>query len=570
MALFEDTNPRELKELLSQIHSGDSALPDFQRDFVWEPSATQELIVSIANNYPAGSLLRVRNTHNLFAYREFQGAPALNGYKSTFLVLDGQQRLTSLYQAFYGVGEHQFFLRLKNLMDGQDFDDSIFHLRATTKRAKRLEQLEVQAPEFILPLSVLKGGAGRVSRWTMQCIRLLELDNDARVALEDKLANIQETWIQMIDDYRFPVVTLSDETDAAAICTIFETLNRTGIKLSAFELLTARFWPKKVNLRQLWSDALEKYPSIGGFLVDPYYVLQIISLASRAAPSCKRSDVLNLETTDIETYWEAAVAALDKTLQILKEDCGVAIYKWLPYYTILIPFAAVLTKRPMPTGPEAAVVRDKLVRWYWCSVFGQAYENAPNSQSAKDLNEIMNWLDGGDAPATINEFRFDPLSLGDTTPRQRALYRGSICLLLRNGSRDFHSGQPISGDLIVEIHIDDHHIFPNSYLKKRESQITARLRDSVLNRTLIDRTTNQRISDRAPSDYMAEIRNTLGDEKFSTLLSSHFIPGDPSSPIWSDDFEAFLAQRQDALWEQVREVTGVSEGSDLMEEEQAA
>lgn len=565
MALFEDTNPRELKELLSQIHSGDAALPDFQRDFVWEPGATQELIVSIANNYPAGSLLRVRNTHNLFAHREFQGAPALNGYKSTFLILDGQQRLTSLYQAFYGVGEHQFFLRLQSLMDGQDFDDSIFHLRATTKRAKRLEQPEVQAAELILPLNVLKGGSGGFGRWSRDCVRFLDLDNDARVALEDNFADIEETWIQAIDDYRFPVVTLSDETNADAICTIFETLNRTGIKLSVFELLTARFWPKKVNLRQLWSDALEKNPSIGDFWVDPYYVLQIISLASRAAPSCKRSDVLNLEKADIENFWDAAVTALDKTLQILKEDCGVVNYKWLPYYTILIPFAAVLTKRPMPTGPEAAVVRDKLTRWYWCSVFGQAYENAPNSQSVKDLNEIINWLDGGDAPATINEFKFDPLSLRDTTPRQRALYRGSICLLLRNGSCDFHSGQPISENLIVENYIDDHHIFPDSYLKKQEGQITARLRDCVLNRTLIDRTTNQRISDRAPSDYMAVIRSTLGDEKFSTLLSSHFIPCDPSSPIWTDDFEAFLAQRQAALWEQVKEVTGVSEASDLME-----
>ena len=92
MSMFEDTNAHEMKVLLAQIHSGQSALPDFQRDFVWDPSATQELIVSVANNYPAGSLLRIRNTHNLFASREFQGAPPLAGAKPTYLVLDGQQR----------------------------------------------------------------------------------------------------------------------------------------------------------------------------------------------------------------------------------------------------------------------------------------------------------------------------------------------------------------------------------------------------------------------------------------------------------------------------------------------
>jgi uncharacterized protein with ParB-like and HNH nuclease domain len=83
MSLFEDTNPRALKDLLAEIHSCTMVLPDFQRDFVWEPGATQELIVSIANNYPAGSLLRVRDAKRVFAAREFEDAPKLNGKKHT-------------------------------------------------------------------------------------------------------------------------------------------------------------------------------------------------------------------------------------------------------------------------------------------------------------------------------------------------------------------------------------------------------------------------------------------------------------------------------------------------------
>jgi hypothetical protein len=83
MDIFEDTNPRSLKDLLSEIRSLVTVLPDFQRDFVWEPGATQELITSIANNYPAGSILRVRDTRKIFASREFEGAPKLNGHKNT-------------------------------------------------------------------------------------------------------------------------------------------------------------------------------------------------------------------------------------------------------------------------------------------------------------------------------------------------------------------------------------------------------------------------------------------------------------------------------------------------------
>ena len=128
--MFEDTNPRDLKQLLAQIHTRECALPEFQRNFVWDPGATKELIVSIAKGFPAGSLLRIRNSDgsDLFEYRQFEGAPALNGHRPTYLVLDGQQRLTSLYQAFYGVGEYKYFVNLQKLLGGEEFDECIFSL----------------------------------------------------------------------------------------------------------------------------------------------------------------------------------------------------------------------------------------------------------------------------------------------------------------------------------------------------------------------------------------------------------------------------------------------------------
>jgi uncharacterized protein with ParB-like and HNH nuclease domain len=267
MNLYEDTNARPLKDLLSEIHNRTMALPDFQRDFVWDPGVTQELIVSIANNYPAGSLLRVRDTKRIFAAREFEGAPPLNGAKHTFLVLDGQQRLTSLYQAFYGVGEHRYFLELKKLIDGADFEEAIFHVRAKKLWAKTRENFEVQANELLLPLSVLKEGANGFGQWSLDVSR--RLADKPRIELEDALAHIGKIWVQFIDKYEFPVVTLTENTDADALCTIFETLNRTGVKLTVFELLTARFWPESIRLRAMWDEAKKIYPIIEEFDVDP-------------------------------------------------------------------------------------------------------------------------------------------------------------------------------------------------------------------------------------------------------------------------------------------------------------
>lgn len=565
MNIFEDTNPRALKELLSEIHSRTTVLPDFQRDFVWEPGPTQELIVSIANNYPAGSILRVRDLKRVFAAREFEGAPRLDGAKHTFLVLDGQQRLTSLYQAFYGVGEHRYYLRLNDLMDGADFDEAIFHVRATTKWVRDHKDIDVQAREMILPLSVLKGGAGGFLNWVITVTNPMPATE--RTAMLDVLTNLNGKWIQTIDDYHFPVVTLSDRTEPDALCTIFETLNRTGVKLSVFELLTARFWPQEINLRTLWDTALEEQPIIADFEVDPYYMLQGISLASRRTPSCKRSDVLNLAPEDITSWWGKVVDGLAMGLEVLRDDCKVVLPKLLPYQTMLAPLAAVLARAGNPKSALAGVHREKLKRWFWCAVFGQTYESAANSKAAKDVTELIPWLEGGDPPETVASFRFDPRALRDVTRRQRSIYRGTICLVLSDGARDFHTQAVITGKLMAEEGIDDHHIFPAAYLE-RCGVTQARMRDCVLNRTLIDRTTNQMIGDRAPSDYLADIRGTAGFP-FDAVLSSHKLPTGPDSPLMCDDYEAFLEWRQERIWREIQRVTGVARAADLEMNEQA-
>lgn len=568
MSIFEDTNPRALKDLLGEIHGKSMVLPDFQRDFVWEPSATQELIVSISNNYPAGSILRVRDAKRVFASREFEGAPKLDGQKHTFLVLDGQQRLTSLYQAFYGVGEHRYYLNLKKMIDGADFEEAIFHVRATTKWVKEREDFNLQAKELVLPLSVLKGGAGGFLQWLLQVTNPMQLEE--RTQMLDALTNINEKWIKIIDDYHFPVVTLSDKTEPDALCTIFETLNRTGVKLSVFELLTARFWSQKINLRDLWDKTKETYPIIENYEVDPYYVLQAIALACRKTPSCKRSDVLNMTAADIQTWWDKVTAGLATGLDMLRDDCKVVLPKWIPYQTMLAPIAAVLAKGGMPKTAEAGAQREMLKRWFWCAVFGQAYESSPNSQSAKDVVDLLDWFSGGALPDSVKTFRFDPKTLRDVTPRQRSIYRGIICLILGNGTgaRDFHTQAVITGKLMNEQGIDDHHVFPASYLEKKKGIALARTRDCVLNRTLIDRTTNQMISDRAPSDYLTDIRNTP-NFPFDEVLASHCLPIGNDSVFWSDDFDAFLAWRQDRIWQEIKRVTGITEAADLEAQEGA-
>jgi len=560
--LFEDTPTKELSWLLKQIQEREVALPDFQRDFVWEPGATQELIVSIANNYPAGSLLAIRNTHSYFAAREFEGAPALDGQKPTYLILDGQQRLTSLFQAFFGKGEFRYFINLKPLIEGMDIDDEdvVFHVRANAQRGwqarllKRYADIEGQAQDLVLPLSVLFGEMDGFIGWRDVITERLE-DRQAKQLLKQQLLDLRKRYFSNIETYKFPVVLLSDRTPADAVCTIFETLNRTGVKLSVFDLLAARFWSEDVKLREMWEDALASNPIVQDFGIDPYYLLQVIALLrTDAAPSCKRKDVLGLTASRVSEIWEKAVEGLTSALTILRDDCGVLTAKWLPYNTIVIPFAALLAKNPA-RGLQAGETRQKLVRWFWCSVFGQSYENAPNSQSAKDIAEVGSWLAGGVVPARIDGFTFEASALYEVTPKQRALYRGVISLILARNPRDFHAAKPMTRALIDENNVDDHHIFPDAYLKDQGVRETKR-RDCILNRTLIDRSTNQSLSRRDPGDYFGEMQERLGESKIRQLLESHLLPVGEDSPLRNNDYPAFLEWRCQQFGQAIKEATG--------------
>ena len=567
----------KLQFLLNLIHNRAMALPDFQRDFVWDPAMTDELIESVIQNFPCGTLLQVKNGQEfLFKPRAFAGAPALDHGTPTFLVLDGQQRLTSLYQAFYGAGSHAFVLDLAGLENGLDLEDCAFYDRAE-KIAKRYGTIEQQAETLVFPLARLFGQGG-FDKWLTDILRARSTSADELLALQERLTTVRQQWLHPIEDYEFPMVTISEKASATAICTIFETLNRTGVKLSVFDLLTARFWPFDVKLRDLWDSAQLEHPILHEFDVDPYSILQMIALfdpgtdkaGNPRPPSVKRADILAQTPEQANKAWPEVVDGLANVLKILQDDCGVMVSRWLPYSTIVIPAAAAWAKQKRSVkGPGIGASRAKLVRWFWCASLGQRYEYAVNSQVAKDFVELDRWMteDTAAPPDSVTEFVFHAGTLRSTTPRQRSLYRTLMALVLRNQPRDFHKRGLITPAMFADSKnpVDDHHIFPAAYLA--QGGIQGSLRDSILNRTLIDRQTNQGIGMRSPEDYMSEIKgewDSLTD--FEGLLSSHLLPSGEHSPLIANDFEGFLQYREERLIDAIEQVTGVPVTRDSSEE----
>jgi hypothetical protein len=556
--LFEDTEPRTLTNLLMLAHTGDLGLPDFQRDFVWDPSATAELLESIANQHPAGSLLAIHNREQLFGTRPIAGVPA-TGKTPMLLLLDGQQRTTSLYQAFYGAGDHLYWLNLKLLAESGDFGEALSYTRRDAKRGqafhwnKRYATFENQANHLILPLAELYG-EGRLgfNEW-MRRVRKTKPTTEEQDGIEDLLGGIRDTWIEQINRYEFPWVLLNAKTKPDAICTIFETLNRTGVKLGPFDLLEARFRPKGLSIRELWAKTREEHAELVRFDVDPYYVLQVLALLrTDRAPSCKASAVMDLKAEHVREHWDLAAASMAKGLKLLEDDCGVLLPKWLPYATQLVPLAAMFASNAALKGLAEGDMRRKITRWFWCAVFSSAYGATPNTQSERDMQEVNAWISGKAEPRVVRDFEPDFDKLEETTPKERAVYRGLICAVLSKGPRDFHTFRPLERNLVEANEVDDHHLFPQAYLAT-SGVPEGKDRDTILNRTLIDRATNQRILKAAPADYLGVVGQT---HDLKVLLESHQIDEIAQAALRANDFAAFKEARKATLGKLMIEKAG--------------
>lgn len=547
-----------LSYLLESIHNREMALPDFQRDFVWPARATEELIESLCQNFPAGSLLRIKNSPGFyFTPREFAGAPPLDGHSPSHILLDGQQRLTSLYQAMHGVGNHRYFADLQGLLEGDDLEDCVFHMRRD-EATRHFGTISQQAESLVLPLHALLESAGGFEEWLDQASEFPNGMDADWGDLRKKLRRVRHEWLEPLEDYEFPMVTLSEDTSPLALCTIFEVLNRTGVKLSVFDLLAARLWPQGLRLRDLWDDALRRHPLVAEFEVDPYWVLQSVALCHSpddGPPSCKRKDVLALDVEEVRKSFGTASRGLATALEMLRDRCGVFAPGLLPHNAMLIPLAAAFATAVPARGPAAGAALSKLCRWFWCSTFGQSYENAPNSRAATDFDELRRWVAGGEPPRSVADFTFQPEQLRRATPRERALYRGTTALALSRGARDLRTGKELTAAAIVKGEIDDRHVFSRAFLAKQNPRLDAGERDCVLNRVMMNQATGARASKSSPSRFLDEIEAEVGAATLKAALASQLLPAERGSGLRRDDFESFLAQRAKLVSEAISQVT---------------
>ncbi|MCE0535859.1 DUF262 domain-containing protein [Kineosporia rhizophila] len=543
-------NPAQLGHLLNRIHLGNLAIPDFQRDFTWEPRRTKMLLQSMMSRFPAGTFLfwSVGPENNMFGSRPVAGVQEGKESPQEF-VLDGQQRLTSLYRALNAIGDERFFLVVDEfavlpskenptgaLRDQVNFDKAILWHPVGSRDEKALNTRSARIERGILALEEYRV----FDEWLDDYAETR--DGAHRKAIKVLLRDFRDQYLAPLKSYGFPVVTLPSNTRIEAVATVFETLNNTGKPLGVFELLTARFYPNDIRLRDWYESALEDHPILEEFGVDAYSILQAITL--RASGSAQRADVLSkLKAEDVRDHWDVVVRGFARVLEFLQNECGVVTPKILPYGMLLVPMAAVWEEVAQAKGPEQVNILARLKQFFWCTVFMTNYDQGANSQAGADYGKLRLWLfdPAAQAPEAITDFFLSAATLRAATTRRKALYSGMLALTVMNGARDFHKGVKLTPERVKSDKIDSHHVFPKAFLASGSSALSAEL---ALNRALIDSATNKAIGAKAPSQYFGALRETLGERELVEILSSHLLDADSDDdPFRKDDYDGFIDRR---------------------------
>ena len=565
-----------LNELLNQVHSGDVQLPDFQRGWVWDEDHIRSLIASISMSYPIGSimLLETGGTGARFKPRVVQGAPAVNGKNPAFLILDGQQRMTSLYLALRsGLPvptrtdkgkdiDRFYYLDIGKCLDPEeDREEAVVPLPPNRMRLRdfnRVIEFDVSTAEKefeagYFPLAALF--SDDYYDWC-QGYRTHHGYDRQKLTMLDAF---EREVIQRFRAYRIPTIELTRDTCKEAVCQVFEKVNTGGVALTVFELMTATFAVDEFDLREDWNAREERlHDKLVLNSVQATDFLQAVTLlasfersrAEGTGISCKRKDILNLTLQQYRDNADRIERGMIAAARLLVRE-KVFDDKNLPYGTQVVPLSAICA---MLGGRfESDAVKQKLARWYWCGVFGELYGGANDTRFANDITDVVAWIDGGSEPRTIRDANLAPIRLLTLQTRQSAAYKGMMALLNQAGSNDFINGDEMELTTYFEQAVEIHHIFPKAHCEK---QGYPRLRwNSVINKAPITARTNRILSGNAPSKYLASIESNHGvaPDRLDHLLTTHLVNPDH---LRTDNFDAFLRDRAARLLDLVEKAMG--------------
>jgi len=590
MKNVEKADRIHLGSLIEDLRKGQFAIPDFQREFEWQPWDVLDLIKSIFMDYYIGTLLLWKGSKDNFKMLSCEPIYAHNGKQDPqHIVLDGQQRLAAIHYAFFQpevvfpgrAKPMAYFLNIQALLD-EDFEKAFWYDSLTRKNTSLLKDIKLQYKQHTFPLGIMKQGTWGTSDWIkgyrdywVEKLEMLsgdEEDYDKLKSMYNQFVSGAKDFKEIIEElfnqYYISYIELDRDIDIAKVCDIFTQINSKGVRLDIFDLLNAILRPKDIFLKNMWHEA-EKELSYTDPKKMKIYVLQVMSILEQAYCSSKylyylvpgaiktikkqdstKEQVVLVDNSDgFINRWNRSVSALKKTIQSLRSprDFGAIQPNFVPYPSIIPAFAAIKAYVEDSKFNNKLDIQTKIRKWYWASIFTNRYSSAVESTSAKDFQELKKWFTSDDQePEVINDFigTYRSIDLLNDNHKGSAIYNAIFNLFIINEARDWSTF-----DLPEYDSLDDHHIVPYSVFKDQAGSVI----NSILNRTPLSEVTNRHIiRNRMPNEYLKEILENNNEEKVFQVLETHLISKRAVSillrnPFTKNDFEEFLQERLETI-----------------------
>lgn len=587
MIILPKSNDTDLSQLLSDVNKGKIQLPEFQRDWTWDDDRIRGILASLSQGYPMGAIMQLQygNPDIKFKYRTIKGV----GEKDTvpeYLVLDGQQRLTSIYQSTFskkvvetktekGKATKRFYYldMLKCLDDNEDRLDAVISVPEDKKIKVNFDRdvvldlstRELEYEQKMFPINIIYDST-ELLQWQFGYMTHYSGDIISINLFNKFVSDV----ITTISQYKLPVISLDKSTPREAVCKVFENVNTGGVPLTVFELVTATYATHEFDLRKDWEQCKKIIRAEGETLrtdlldgIDEINFLTTITLftsyknkveGKSGSISCKKKDVLSLS---YESYLENRDSVLDGykiAREFLLQNEYVFRQRDLPYTTQLIPLAATCAflGKSKCNEPNTKAI---LERWYWCGILGEMYGGANETRYANDIEDLVDEVYKRPSQLrTVNSSFFSATRLLTLQTRLSAAYKGIMALLYKEECRDFMDDSKMNLVNSVILSPDIHHIFPEIYCQK--AGIKRLKYNSIVNKTPILPATNRSIGGNAPSEYTKSILkkvNGLSEELLKSRIESHLVNYEY---LVNDDFDNYFIDRAKKLLDLIEKAMG--------------
>jgi len=518
-----------IRQIIQKINDGEIRIPAFQREFVWEPDRVQFLMDSIYKGYPIGTVLFWRSREQLSFDRDL-GPFTLPNPKKEYpidYVLDGQQRITSIFATFQSE---------LNKNPKSNWVDVYFNLdaKSNAQDSQFVATNERNPAKNLIPLRVLFD----VSEYG----KLIRSLTDEQAMLVDELQT-------KFKEASIPVETVETE-EHSKIAIIFERINRNGIPLNTYQLLSAWTWSNDFDLRSQFDDLSSSLDDVeyGELGEEADLLIKCCSAAIRNDSSSKT--IVDLKGDEVRNKFQYFTNGLLGAIDFLRRECGVVSLKTLPYKSMLIPLTRFFSTEKNAGYQASHNQKALLKKWFWNTCFSRKYSNSVDTAVASDIKAMIDLLDGKEEKIQRKKLNIpSDFFLDNIFSVSSVNTKTFILLLAQNNPLSFISAAKVDlDDVLVSCNKNEfHHIFPDNYLKTKLGIDSKAERFCLANFAFLSQTDNRSIKDSAPAVYKNKINANIIDSVFK----ASFIPKGGLDM----DYNIFLQERIKLLKEAAENLT---------------